>query len=79
VGFDLVLVLVETAGIGQSDSEIVDLVDFPVFVERLLERGALGDGSRKISSNRQPGRCCLEGCVVPLPERPVLTLHTKKA
>jgi len=30
VGFDLVLV--ETAGIGQSDSEIVDLVDFPVYV-----------------------------------------------
>ena len=29
-GFDLVLV--ETAGIGQSDSEIVDLVDFPVYV-----------------------------------------------
>ncbi|MFO1516052.1 MAG: methylmalonyl-CoA mutase family protein [Lysobacterales bacterium] len=30
LGFDLVLV--ETAGIGQSDSEIVDLVDFPVYV-----------------------------------------------
>jgi methylmalonyl-CoA mutase len=29
-GFDLVLV--ETAGIGQSDSEIVDLVDLPVYV-----------------------------------------------
>src|SRR5690606_37817362 len=29
-GFDLVMV--ETAGIGQSDSEIVDLVDFPVYV-----------------------------------------------
>ncbi len=29
-GFDLVLV--ETAGIGQSDSEIVDMVDFPVYV-----------------------------------------------
>jgi methylmalonyl-CoA mutase len=29
-GFDLVLV--ETAGIGQSDSEIVDLVDVPVYV-----------------------------------------------
>ncbi|MDR6936402.1 methylmalonyl-CoA mutase family protein [Luteibacter sp. 3190] len=26
------LVIVETAGIGQSDSEIVDLVDFPVYV-----------------------------------------------
>ncbi len=29
-GFDLILV--ETAGIGQSDSEIVDLVDLPVYV-----------------------------------------------
>jgi len=29
-GYDLVMV--ETAGIGQSDSEIVDLVDFPVYV-----------------------------------------------
>ena len=29
-GFDLVFV--ETAGIGQSDSEVVDLVDFPVYV-----------------------------------------------
>jgi putative protein kinase ArgK-like GTPase of G3E family len=30
LGFDLVIV--ETAGIGQSDSEMVDLVDFPVYV-----------------------------------------------
>ncbi|HET6602676.1 MAG TPA: methylmalonyl-CoA mutase family protein [Xanthomonadaceae bacterium] len=30
LGFDLVIV--ETAGIGQSDTEIVDLVDFPVYV-----------------------------------------------
>ncbi|HSX63650.1 MAG TPA: GTP-binding protein, partial [Pseudoxanthomonas sp.] len=30
IGFDLVIV--ETAGIGQSDSEIVDLVDFPMYV-----------------------------------------------
>lgn len=30
LGFDLVIV--ETAGIGQSDSEIVDLVEFPVYV-----------------------------------------------
>jgi methylmalonyl-CoA mutase len=29
-GYDLVMV--ETAGIGQSDSEIVDMVDFPVYV-----------------------------------------------
>ena len=30
VGYDLIIV--ETAGIGQSDSEIVDLVDFPAYV-----------------------------------------------
>lgn len=48
-------------------------------VERLLERGVLADGIRKISRNRQPGRCCIEGCVVPLPEPAVLTLPTKKA
>jgi len=30
IGYDLIIV--ETAGIGQSDSEIVDLVDFPVYV-----------------------------------------------
>jgi methylmalonyl-CoA mutase len=30
VGYDLIIV--ETAGIGQSDSEIVDLVDFPIYV-----------------------------------------------
>src|SRR5690606_22182251 len=29
---DFDLVIVETAGIGQSDSEIVDLVDFPMYV-----------------------------------------------
>ncbi|MDI3261354.1 MAG: methylmalonyl-CoA mutase family protein [Fulvimonas sp.] len=29
---DYDLVIVETAGIGQSDSEIVDLVDFPIYV-----------------------------------------------
>ena len=40
-------------------------------VERLLERGILGhelaDGTRAIVRNRQPGRCCIEGCMVPLP------------
>ena len=30
LGYDLVIV--ETAGIGQSDSENVDLVDFPMYV-----------------------------------------------
>ena len=44
-------------------------------VERLLERGALADGSRAITRNRQPGRCCAEGCMVPLPETAPLTLE----
>ena len=34
-------------------------------VERLLERGILTDGTRKITRNRQPGRCCDAGCQVP--------------
>jgi 4-hydroxybutyryl-CoA dehydratase / vinylacetyl-CoA-Delta-isomerase len=38
-------------------------------VERLLDRGvlanALADETRKITRNRQPGRCCVTGCTVP--------------
>ena len=34
-------------------------------VERLLERGILTDATRKITRNRQPGRCCDAGCQVP--------------
>ncbi|MGH8697879.1 MAG: 4-hydroxyphenylacetate 3-hydroxylase C-terminal domain-containing protein, partial [Burkholderiales bacterium] len=34
-------------------------------VERLLERGVLSDEVRKITRNRQPGRCCIAGCQVP--------------
>ncbi|MGB2816379.1 MAG: 4-hydroxyphenylacetate 3-hydroxylase N-terminal domain-containing protein [Burkholderiaceae bacterium] len=45
-------------------------------VERLLERGALtANGERAITSNKQPGRCCDQGCsapgqpvMVPLPQ-----------
>ena len=47
-------------------------------VERLLERGVLADATRRILKNRQPGRCCIEGCVVPLPETAELTVHRKK-
>jgi 4-hydroxybutyryl-CoA dehydratase/vinylacetyl-CoA-Delta-isomerase len=31
-------------------------------VERLLERGILADGTRRLGRQRQPGRCCAEGC-----------------
>ena len=48
-------------------------------VERLLERGVLADQVRQISRNRQPGRCCIEGCMVPLPEPAPLALHPKKS
>jgi 4-hydroxybutyryl-CoA dehydratase/vinylacetyl-CoA-Delta-isomerase len=34
-------------------------------VERLLERGVLSGEVRAITRNRQPGRCCVEGCQVP--------------
>ena len=47
-------------------------------VERLLERGVLTDSVRAISRNRQPGRCCVDGCVVPLPQAVPLTLHAKR-
>jgi 4-hydroxybutyryl-CoA dehydratase/vinylacetyl-CoA-Delta-isomerase len=47
-------------------------------VERLLERGILADDTRSISRNRQPGRCCIEGCVVPLPQPTELVVHKKK-
>ena len=34
-------------------------------VERLLNRGVLDDPARKITANRQPGRCCDTGCTAP--------------
>ena len=34
-------------------------------VERLLERGVLHDETRAITRNRQPGRCCDQGCTAP--------------
>ena len=34
-------------------------------VERLLDRGVLADETRKITRNRQPGRCCATGCLAP--------------
>jgi 4-hydroxybutyryl-CoA dehydratase/vinylacetyl-CoA-Delta-isomerase len=48
-------------------------------VERLLERGVLADEVRRITRNRQPGRCCVNGCMVPLPDPKVVALQKKKA
>jgi 4-hydroxybutyryl-CoA dehydratase/vinylacetyl-CoA-Delta-isomerase len=36
-------------------------------VERLLERNVLADPGRKITGNRQPGKCCDAGCTPPSP------------
>jgi 4-hydroxybutyryl-CoA dehydratase / vinylacetyl-CoA-Delta-isomerase len=46
-------------------------------VERLLERGVLSDPVRRITANRQPGRCCVQGCMVPLPDPKVISLQKK--
>ena len=48
-------------------------------VERLLERGVLADEVRAITRNRQPGRCCVQGCMVPLPDRNIISLQKKTA
>jgi 4-hydroxybutyryl-CoA dehydratase/vinylacetyl-CoA-Delta-isomerase len=34
-------------------------------VERLLDRGVLANATRKITRNRQPGKCCAVGCFAP--------------
>jgi 4-hydroxybutyryl-CoA dehydratase / vinylacetyl-CoA-Delta-isomerase len=34
-------------------------------VERLLERNVLAQPGRKITANRQPGKCCDAGCTPP--------------
>ncbi len=39
--------------------------DKVALVERLLERGVLSSEDRAITRNRQPGRCCDQGCTQP--------------
>jgi len=46
---------------------------------RLLDRGLSADPARAITRNRQPGRCCVQGCMVPLPDPKVISLQKKKA
>lgn len=48
-------------------------------VERLMDRGVLSEQVRSITRNRQPGRCCVQGCMLPLPDPKVVSLHKKKA
>jgi 4-hydroxybutyryl-CoA dehydratase / vinylacetyl-CoA-Delta-isomerase len=52
-------------------------------VERLLDRGVLHDPNRAITRNRQPGRCCDQGCSVPgqpvmVPLPAVTRMHAEK-
>lgn len=46
-------------------------------VEKLLDRGVLAGEDGKPSRNRQPGRCCVEGCAVPEPPKPLTAAKTK--
>jgi 4-hydroxybutyryl-CoA dehydratase / vinylacetyl-CoA-Delta-isomerase len=48
-------------------------------VERLMDREVLSDQTRSILRNRQPGRCCVQGCMVALPDPKVVSLQKKKA
>ena len=34
-------------------------------VERLLDRGVLTEQNRSITKNKQPGKCCDQGCSTP--------------
>jgi 4-hydroxybutyryl-CoA dehydratase/vinylacetyl-CoA-Delta-isomerase len=47
------------------------IADRVELVENLLDRGMLADASRRIGLDRQPGRCCVQGCRPDTaPERP---------
>jgi 4-hydroxybutyryl-CoA dehydratase/vinylacetyl-CoA-Delta-isomerase len=49
-------------------------------VERLLDRGVLADETRKITRNRQPGKCCAVGCFAPdAPQMVALPGRTTRA
>jgi 4-hydroxybutyryl-CoA dehydratase/vinylacetyl-CoA-Delta-isomerase len=55
-------------GGGSPDAMKIEIFrNYPIgskvdLVERLLDRGVLADATRKITRNRQPGRCCVAGC-----------------
>jgi 4-hydroxybutyryl-CoA dehydratase/vinylacetyl-CoA-Delta-isomerase len=72
--------LISLHGGGSPDAMKLEIWrNYPVadkveLVERLLDRGVLADATRSIVRNRQPGRCCAQGCyateapqMVPLP------------
>jgi 4-hydroxybutyryl-CoA dehydratase/vinylacetyl-CoA-Delta-isomerase len=60
--------LISLHGGGSPDAMRMEIWrNYPVgdkvdLVERLLDRGILADATRAITRNRQPGRCCAQGC-----------------
>ncbi|MBK9243670.1 MAG: 4-hydroxyphenylacetate 3-hydroxylase [Burkholderiales bacterium] len=60
--------LISLHGGGSPDAMKTEIFrNYPIgskvdLVERLLDRGVLADATRKITRNRQPGRCCVAGC-----------------
>jgi len=60
--------LISLHGGGSPDAMKTEIYrNYPIgnkvdLVERLLDRGVLADATRKITRNRQPGRCCVAGC-----------------
>jgi 4-hydroxybutyryl-CoA dehydratase/vinylacetyl-CoA-Delta-isomerase len=60
--------LISLHGGGSPDAMKTEIFrNYPIgskvdLVERLLDRGVLADATRRITRNRQPGRCCVAGC-----------------
>jgi 4-hydroxybutyryl-CoA dehydratase / vinylacetyl-CoA-Delta-isomerase len=63
--------LISLHGGGSPDAMKMEIYrNYPIgnkvdLVERLLDRGVLADATRKITRNRQPGKCCATGCFAP--------------
>ena len=63
--------LISLHGGGSPDAMKMEIYrNYPIgdkvdLVERLLDRGVLADATRKITRNRQPGKCCAVGCFAP--------------
>ena len=56
------------------DGKVVFLLVDRALVEKLFDRGVLAGVDGKPSRNRQPGRCCVEGCSVPEVPKPAKRL-----
>jgi 4-hydroxybutyryl-CoA dehydratase/vinylacetyl-CoA-Delta-isomerase len=51
--------------------------DRVALVEKLLDRGVLAGEDGKPARNRQPGRCCVEGCQPPEVPKPLTAAKAK--